>query len=232
MEIKVFGWQHIAFLSVFVVAVVLSIILIKRYAKTDRAIKIILKCSALFHLATIIASRVSMYVWLDDTMALIPDSFCSLTSVLLPIGMLLFLKKDANYFHFVTYFAFVGGLVTLIYPDFIGQDTSFWFGPTITGLLHHAMMLYNTILLFVTHYFTPTLKKWNCLPLGGACVISYGVFLITAIGEADALHLESPLIDGTPLTWYFVALLTMVFAYGVMAIFDYFLIWKKKIKHK
>ncbi len=232
MEPEVFGWQHLVFLGISIAILVVSIVLIKKFAKTDKSVKIILKCAALVHLATIVASRVSMAVWLEDWMSLLPDSFCALSSVLLPLGMLFGLKKDSNYFHFIVYLAFIGGVATIAYPSFIDQDPSFFFGPTITGLLHHAMMVYNSALLFVCGYFTPTLKKWKCLPLGGACMMTYGIFLITALNEEDAMHIESPLIDDTPLTWYVVAVIAFAVSYIIMALFDYFLVYKKAQKQK
>ncbi len=229
-EPKVFGWQHWLFLLFFVVAVTVSIFLLKKYKPSERAIRRILRIAALVHLGLIIFSRIAMTVWLEDWMSLFPDSFCSLSSVLLPIGMLFFLRKDGNYLHFIWYFALIGGVVTIVYPDFLSQDPSFFFPPTISGLLHHAMMAYNAILLVATGYFTPTLKKWYCLPLGGACVMTYGIFLLTALGEEDALHIETPLIEGTPLTWYVVVAIALTFSFLLMLAVDYFRVWRKKPK--
>ncbi len=228
MEPQVFGWQHLLFLAICVVVLVASIILVLKLKRDEKKLKVFFICVALVHLATIIASRITMAMWGEsfDWLTLIPDSFCSLSSVLLPIGLLFFLKKDSKYLHFIWYMAFVGGLLTILYPAFIDQDKSFFFGPTITGLLHHAMMVYTSVLLVVAGYFTPTLKKWYCFPIGGAFVMTFGIFLITAVGIEDAMHIETPLIEDTPLTWYVVAALTFAFAFALMAICDYFKYYK------
>ncbi len=220
MQPKLYGYQHILFLTVFFAVLILSVILVRKNAKSDRAVRAVLRCVGVVHLAATIWSRVSMTLWLNDWMSLLPDSFCSLSSLLMPLCLLLFLKKDSGYLHFIWYFSIFGGLITIFYPDFIGQDASFFFQPTISGLCHHAMLVYSSVMLVATNYFTPTLKKGQCLPLGGACVMTYGIFLLTALGEEDALHIETPLIEGSVFYWYVVAAIALAVSYTIMAVCD------------
>ena len=158
---------------------------------------------------------------------MIPNSFCGLSSLLLSISVLVG-KKDNWFFHFICYLGFIGGLITLIYPDFLGQNQSFLYPATISGLLHHTIMFYLVLIMIITKYFVPTLKKWYYLPLGLACVMTYGLFLLDAVGHTTAMNITTPLLEGTILTWWFTGIMVVALSVATMAIFDYFNIYRKK----
>ena len=111
----------------------------------------------------------------------------------------------------MVYVAFIGDLVTIAYPDFISQNISFFYGATMSGLLHHTTGLYLCILLPLVNWFTPTYKKWLNLVIGFLAYITFGTFLIHVLNLGSAFYINSPILNGTPLTVWVIA---PVFAVG------------------
>ncbi len=227
MKPEIWGWQHITYLAIFAVIAAVSIFLIKKYVKNEKTLVCILKGVAALLLASVIWNRASIAVKNSNPMNLIPDSFCGISSFCLSLSLLIG-KKNCRFFHFVCYVGFIGALLTLVYPDFIGQDESFWYPPTVSGLLHHTVMLYAIILMVITGYFTPTIKRWYCLPIGLSFVLTFGQFLISALGYDDAVYINHPLLPDSIFTWYFTGMLVVIVSLLIMLTFEYFLVWRKK----
>ena len=57
MEPKIFGWEHLTFLAVFVVIMVVALILIKKYAKTEKSQNIIVNVWHLFYLSQLFGTE-------------------------------------------------------------------------------------------------------------------------------------------------------------------------------
>lgn len=227
MAPEIFGWQHFTYLAVFIILAITSYILILKFVKDEKILNIIIKCVAGALLLAVCWNRICIVLKNNDPIYLIPDSICGTSSFILSISVLVS-KRNAGVLHYISYAAFIGGLATIIYPDFIGQDISFFYPATISGLLHHTLMVYLVVLMLLTKWFVPTLKKWYYFPLGVCCVTTYGVFLLTALKINNPLNLTGPILEGTILTWWFVALVSMLVALTVMVTFDYFNVWKKK----
>ena len=120
------------------------------------------------------------------------------------------MKKDNFVYHSIGYLGLLGGAITLLYPDFIGQSTSVFYLPTISGLIHHTVMLFLVILLFVTKQFNPTIKKYHYLPLGLCVVMTFGLAIYELCYEKyglGAMEIGSEFIEGTGLTWIVVGLI-------------------------
>lgn len=226
----VFGVEHILFLVVFITLSIFGIYLIRKYAKSENTRNIIVKVSALILLLCIIANRVSIVVinrnnrpegfsWLH----LIPDTFCGMSSLVFSLSVL-FGKDDNLVYHFIVYFGFYGGVSTLIYPTFLDNQT-FWDLRSFTGLLHHAMMIWMTILLISTGKFRPDVNKWFIFPIGYSFVMLFGLFEIDALGFNGAMNISEPLIDFLPhlSTWYVVGVLATL----LTVIISFF--WNKKV---
>ena len=62
MKTKIFGWEHLTFLAVFVVIMVVALILVKKFAKTVKSQNIIVKCVALILFITVVWNRISLAV--------------------------------------------------------------------------------------------------------------------------------------------------------------------------
>lgn len=228
---KIWGFEHFTYLAVFTVICIIATILILKFVKTEKMLTITMKIIGGILFACILWNRISICVKNNNAIHLIPESFCGISSLVLSLSLIIG-KKDNMFFHFICYLGFVGGFLTSIYPDFIEQSPIFFYSPTISGLLHHTIMLYAVILMLITKYFVPTFKKWYILPLGLCGIMTLGIFEITALGFNDAMQIFNPVLPDTIFTWWFMGILMFIFAYSVMLIFDYFNIYRKKKKVK
>ena len=135
---------------------------------------------------------------------IIPDSFCGMTSLLLSLAVL-FGKKNNNILHFVWLFGLFGGISTVIYATFVGQNSSFFYLPTISGLLHHSFSATLVVALLMFKQIDITYKKWYCTFFGFTCYLTLGAFLMHTFNLSDAFHIAEPLLSNTPLTAWVMA---------------------------
>lgn len=228
MNPKVFGWQHFTYLAVCIVISIISIILIKKYVKKEKYQDIVVKCIGGILLALILWNRIEIVLSNKNWAYLIPNTFCGMSSLVLALTTLLG-KRNNNVLHFVFYLAFVGCVATLIYPDFIGQSSSIFYGKTISGLMHHTVSLYLCILMCTIGWFVPDYKKsWN-LVVGFLAYITLGAFLISVLDIRDSFYIYDPILSGTPLTvWVLMPIFVAVYVL-FMVIYE---LVKKKIKIK
>lgn len=222
-----YGWQHLTYIAVIIVFSVLVFVLGKKYAKSEKAKTIIVKCLAAALLVSIITNRISIVYKTNppEWNWLLPDSLCGLTSAVLSIAVL-FGKKDNNVLHFVWLIGLLGGTIVTFYPDFLGQNPSFMYLPTISGLLHHSFAAVVSISLLVFDYIHLSYKKWYCVLLGFACYLAVGAFFVSVMGYGDALHMVNPILDNTPFTIWVVA--PMYFALDALILLVVELIRKKR----
>ena len=227
---KLFGWEHLTFIAVYIAAFAVSLVLIKLKVKSETKIDLIVKILGGVLLAFFVFNRIAIACHRETAWGLVPDSFCGMGSLGLAICCLCF-KRGALPYHAFVYCMLFGGLITVFYPDFLGQEfhgkaTSFLYPATISGLLHHALAGYITVLLFVTGHFKPCVKKTYALPVTMCFILVFGIFLMDACGFEKAMYIGSPLVKGTFLTWYVVEPLLVVFAYGLSFLYEY--LQKKK----
>ena len=222
---EIFGWQHIVYLVVAIIVGVAAIILIKRYCKSENALTAAVKYCSLFLFVCIVANRLFIAIERTDVIQFIPATFCGFASLAFALtGM--FCRKDSPVLHWISYCGFLGGLLTMIYPDFIGQAATIFYPNTITGLLHHTVAFFLSVLMYVTGYVRPTMKRWSCLPVGLAFMMTYGIFMISALGFGDAMYINEPLISGTPFTWYFTGFIFLVLHLAFLLVMEF--VYKKR----
>lgn len=209
MEIELYGWQHFTYLAVVIILMAVALIAVKRFAKTEKSQIIIVKIVAAVLLMAVVANRLSLVYKNGDPnwYSMIPNTFCGTSSFVLSLSVLLG-KKNAGILHFIAYLALAGGVATLIYPDFIGQNASLFYLPTITGLLHHTFMIFLVLLMSMTGYFVPDIKKWYYIPLGLSVYMTYGIFLVDIVG-IHAMTIGDSFEGLEGLTWFTVGLLFM-----------------------
>jgi hypothetical protein len=178
-------------------------------------------------LAAIVTNRVSQ-VFRYDTVrwyCLIPDSFCGMTSLVLSLGILLG-KRDNPVLHFAWLPGLFGGISTVIYATFVGQGPTFFYLPTISGMLHHSLCALLVVAIFLFRYLELTYKKWYCTLFGFTSYLTVGAFLMQTFDLSDAFHIAEPLLPGTPLTAWVMAPM-YAFAYGsILAVIE--LVKRKK----
>ena len=87
---QVFGKEHIIYLIVSTVIGAAGLLLIKRYAKTEKVRTIALKSIAFLLLVSILANRLSQVFRYDQVRwyCIIPDSFCGMTSLVIALAVL------------------------------------------------------------------------------------------------------------------------------------------------
>lgn len=203
---KVFGWQHIIYLFIFALIFVASSVYYKKHAKTEKAKNIFLKCLAGALLVSVVTNRFSVVfkTQIPEWKWLIPDSFCGMSSLMLSLAVL-FGKKDNNVLHFIWLVALAGGGITTFFPNFLGQNPSFMYLPTISGLLHHTLSVLVVVMLFVSKHLNLTYKKWYCTLFGFTSYLAFGCFLMNVVGFHDAYYIKSPAISNTPFTVWVIA---------------------------
>ena len=206
MELKLYGWIHIIYLIISIGLTVAGLWCAKKFAKTEKQQAIVLKCIAGFLFVWIAINRLSqVYRYgLYRPEQIIPDSFCGMSSLVLSLSVL-FGKKDNYVYHFVWFLALIGGVITILYPTFIDQGPSFFYLPTISGMIHHSAAIAMVAALLLFKQITITYKKWYCVILGFTAYLTVGAFLMSVFGFSDAYHIVEPMIDGTPLTVWVVA---------------------------
>lgn len=222
---KIYGWEHITFIAVFIAASAASLVFIKLKVKTEKTVDIIVRSLGGVLLAFLVFNRIAIAFHRETAWGLVPDSFCGVGSLGLAICCLFFRRGSLPY-HLFVYQMFFGGMITVFYPDFIGQvyhgeATSFMYPATISGIMHHAIAFYITVLLLITGHFKPCVKKTYALPVGICFMLVYGLFLIDACGFDHAMYIGSPLIPGTFITWYVVEPALVAAAYGAAFLYEY-----------
>lgn len=206
MAPELFGTEHILYIVISAVIASACLILAKKYLKDERSVLIFIKTLGLFLLIAIVANRLSQ-VFRYDTIrwyCIIPDSFCGMTSFVLALAVL-FGKKNNCVLHFVWLLGLFGGISTVIYATFVGQSDSFFYLPTISGMLHHSFSATLVIALLMFGQIEITYKKWYCTLFGFTSYLTVGAFLMHTFNISDAFHIAEPLISGTPLTAWVMA---------------------------
>ncbi len=206
---KIWGLEHILFLIVVIIVATISLFLIKKYAKSEKSQKILIIICAIIHFSLVVWNRLAVCEYKCNFLEFLPTTFCGTTSFVFPF-CIVFCKKDSKILQFVSSCAILGGFLTLVYPDFIGQDKSIFYDKTISGLLHHVFLVYNFILICMLGRYKPSMKNWNSLVLGLCCYMTYGIFSITIVGNSDAMVIYNPLIEGTIFNWLFTGFLFVI----------------------
>ena len=230
MTPQVYGKEHIIYIVVSTLVCIAGLVLAKKYAKTQIIQTIVLKSIAVLLLASILANRLSQVFRYEQVRwyCIIPDSFCGMTSLVLALAVLIG-KRDNPVLHFVWLVALFGGIATVAYPSFVGQNISFFYIPTISGLLHHSFSATMVVALLLFGQINITYKKWYCVVLGFTCYMTVGAFLMAVFKMSDAFHIVEPLLPGTSLTAWVMA--PMYFA-GHGLVFLVIELVKRRISHK
>ena len=226
----VFGIAHIIFLCISILLVSAGVVAVKFFCKTEKSLNIIIKIISIILLIVLIISRIGecwKYGW--NLIYLLPTTISSFTALFLGIAGL-FAKKDSAIFHCLVYVGFWGGLFSTIIPSYITQADSIFYLPTISSMIYHVVMIILSLIMLVTGYVKPSLKKWWYLPLGLSVIMTYGIFLIDCLGVPNAMYIGNPLVANTILTWYFVGAVLIVLHTLILLIIEYIRKRKNKVK--
>ena len=229
MPPKLYGIEHVLYIIITTALAIAGLLLAKKFIKKEKSLSLFLKGLALLLFIAIMANRISQVFRYDNVRwyCIIPDSFCGMTSLVLALAVL-FGKKDNNFLHFVWLLGIFGGISTVIYPSFIDQNISFFYIPTISGLLHHSLSAIVVVAILLFKQIDITYKKWYCTLFGFTCYLTIGAFLMHTFSLSDAFHIAEPLLSGTPLTAWVMAPLYAVAYATILLLVEYF----KNKKHK
>ncbi len=216
---QIYGIEHILYLLVVFSLYAIGFVLIKKYIKTDKQIRLLIKGLGLLLFISIIWNRISVSILRDGWAFFIPSTFCGFSSLALSIGTM-FLKKDHPFFHSVAYVGLLGGLLTTFYPDFIGQSDSIFYPMTISGLWHHSVMVFLVIVMIQVKFIVPSKVKWIYLPIGLSFYMTFGLFQITVLGYTDAMYIYHPILEGTPLNWFVLGMIFLPYHFVFVSFFD------------
>ncbi len=202
MDAHIFCTEHILYLIVSLALSVAAVVLIKLFCKSLKAQKIAVKLSGALLLIFLICNRTACYLYTEHYF--FPTSICGNLSLVFSL-LLLFGKPDNAGFHFIVYPAIVFCLCANVYPTYITQDPSFWYFPTITGLLHHSVSIYSAVLLLVIRWVKPGTRHMFAFPVGYGIFLLYGLFNITILGYEDSMSILEPIISlgSLDITWFF-----------------------------
>lgn len=229
MDLRVFGAVHLIYLAITVPLSVFGLLLARKYAKTEKAQRIVLKCLGGLLLIWILINRLSQVYRYSDVRweQIIPDSFCGMTSLVLALAVLLG-KKDNCVYHFTWFLGLVGALITVCNPTFLSQGPTVFYLPTISGLLHHSVSLVVVGALLLFDQIQITYKKWYCTFFGFTAYLTVGAFQMSVFGFADSFHIVEPILSGTPLTAWVMAPFYAV-GYGIVL---FAIEWNRRRKQK
>jgi hypothetical protein len=223
MAPELFGIEHIIYIIISTILGGISLFFAYKYIKNEKAQSLFLKVLAIALFISVMTNRVSQ-VFRYDTVrwyCIIPDSFCAMTSLVLSLAVI-FGKKDNNIYHFVWLLGLFGGVSTVIYATFVGQDSSFFYIPTITGLLHHSFSALLVVALLMFKQIDITYKKWYYTLFGFTSYLTVGAFLMHTFNLSDAFHIAEPLLPGTPLTAWFMAPIYAISYAIILAVIELF----------
>ena len=213
---QLFGIEHILYIIITTLIAGAGLLLAKKFAKTERSQRLVLLSLAALLFVAIMTNRLSQVFRYGQVRwyCIIPDSFCGMTSLVLSLAVL-FGKKDNHVLHFAWLLGLFGGIATVIYATFLDQDLSFFYLPTISGLLHHSLSATLVVALLMFRQIDITYKKWYCTFFGLTTYMTLGAFLMHTFGMSDAFHIAEPLISGTSLTAWVMAPMYAV-GYGLV----------------
>lgn len=220
MNPQVFGQEHLIYIAISIFVALMTCVLSKRYAKTEKAKNLVVRVAGGILFLIILTNRLALVFEYDEPnwMKMITDSFCSTSSYILSISILVG-RKNNNILHFVWLVALAGGAITTVYPNFIDQHPCFLYPPTILGMMHHTWSAIVVILMLLNGYFKLTYKKWYCTLIGMISYLAYGAFLMCVLNYDNPFYMTAPAIDGTVFTaWVIAPIYIAVYALILLAV--------------
>ncbi len=220
MRPQLFGKEHILYIVISTLIGITVLLAAKKLAKSDKAQKYTLKALAFLLLAAIVVNRLSQVFRYDAVRwyCLIPDSFCGMTSLVLALGVL-FGKRDNALLHFTWLLGLFGGISTVIYATFVDQGPTFFYLPTISGMLHHSLSAMVAVAILLFKQLDITYKKWYCTLFGFTSYLTVGAFLMHTYHMQDAFHIAEPLLPNTNLTaWVMAPMYAAAYAAILLAV--------------
>ena len=218
----VFCTEHLIYLAVSLLLTFFSLWALRRFVTDKKKERTILRAAGIILLICISVNRVSVtaaqiredpavYGWIN----LIPYTFCGFASLATAIAAI-FGRDDNPAYHFLVWFGLAGGAASVIYPDFLFEQT-FWDIRSFSGLVHHSVLLWICLFILITGRIRPVMKKYFFYPAGFALMMLLGFFEIYVLGFPSAMNIDSPLLASLPVltSWYSLFIITSLLVLAV-----------------
>ncbi len=215
---KVYGKEYVIVTIVFIIVAVASLILSKKFLKTEKQRSVYIKIIAALALINVILCRIGITL-INEFKYIIPTSLCAMTSFVFSL-LVIFGKPNMKSYQCFWYMAFGGGLATLIYPDFFTQTNNFFQLNICTSYFHHAFVLLLSLTMLQFGWFRPNLKKCYYFPMMFCSYIVVGAFEWHVMDIKDAMNLTEPLLKGTPLNVWFVWSVASVLIFVISLVYE------------
>lgn len=206
MGAKLYGTEHLIYIGLSLIIAFLIFFLSKKFLKDEKQQTLLIKIVAIILFLTILTNRLVLVFEYDkpDWTKLLTDTFCSTSSYVLSLSILLG-KKDNIVLHFAWLISLVGGSIVTFYADFLGQNPSLLYPPTIFGLLHHTISAILVILILMFKYIHITYKKSYIVLIGFSGYLLLGFFMKCVFNYSNPFYMYAPVIPNTPLTVWVIA---------------------------
>lgn len=211
--VELWSWQHILYIVLTILVMAASLTLIKLFVKKENTLLWIIRITGIVLFVTIVVNHIDVvrfdveiekdvgvglaegvpYTW---WMVALPFTMCSLSSFLIPFGC--FMKKDNFIVHALYPLAIMGGIVNIFIPNYLGNQ-GFFEIRTWTGLLHHVLSMWLVLLMFLTGFIKPSMKKIYYQPIALLCILALGMIELQAFHYAEAMAIET---DLSGFMWY------------------------------
>lgn len=226
---KPFEGPHLLVIGLWVLSTVLLILFTCLFAKIEKSKVLVIKITAGVLLLATTLSRFIYHDWKPSLVDFLPNTFCSTMGFVLPL-FVLFCKKDSKTLYFAVFTAFMGGIITMLSGEDIGQIR---IQNTFISYFYHGLMASLSMLCVAVKYSRPTLNKVPRVFVGLCVMTAYGVFSNQVFGYSNNMYLNSPLLDGTILTWWFVGIVLILIAIVIALIYEAITLkWKEQSLYK
>ena len=216
---KVFGTEHIVFMIVSVIVLTALLIVLKKFVPQNK-VGLVMKITAFCGLVLIVINRIVVSKSRNaDFIDFLPDTYCSMMGLILPLTVLLF-KPTTKIYQYAVFAGFIGGLITFFYPDFFVYFDDFFNIHPFTGILYHTLMVFIFAESLVLKYFTPSFRKWTAFPIGLAFMVVYACFGNSVLGQTNNMYLNAPLLPDTILSWWFTGIMLILLYTLILQIYE------------
>jgi len=195
--VNYFGPEHLSFLFISLFILIAFEVVNAIWIKSIKVKKIEMYVLASLVLIFQVLNRIGI-IWDRnwDWWQILPGTICSITSLVLGISCL-FYKKENPLFQSIPLLSIIGGLLNDIYPNYLQQNSSFFYLPTITGMIHHTLAIILSISLFAFGFVKLDKRKWYMLPVTFTVIFFYSLLVVELTPLEDCANITKPMLSNS-----------------------------------
>ena len=163
-DLHIYNLPHTIFVIIVALIIAIQSIVLHKAKPSQNVVNIYSYSIASIILFCVIITRIFDTKYnidnnIDNTIWLhvIPTTWCSLCGILYFVTVV-FLKKKDKMLHFVGFLGLLGGLMCVLFPNFL-SEIPFFNVRSFPSLIYHALMVILTLFLIQVKVFKPTFKK-------------------------------------------------------------------------